>query len=296
MRIWSLILTSVVFCGLSFLYFYGTGSQDGRVSSEKTNVTFVAKSAETEAEPVGLVAKPGANLSHLREAEPQPGPVNVAVPVSTQSPSVPVVELSAIVPTDARTRIAITRGLQNELARLNCYRGPRDGRWSAALTYSANSFVRGANLNREVVGPDYGLLDAARKAKGKICAAPVCYSKTGDGCDDDVRAAKLFDGENGTPTRQRKRGRVRGISEDGLYVVPQDGVIQRPDEYGVGRVGELGGNDDYFGTVDDDAMGLGGPPPGQVVSQQKVLKKKPTPRRRSRDAVEEIFKHPLGRM
>ena len=211
--------------------------------------------------------------------------------------AVPVVELSAIQPTDARTRIAITRGLQTELARLGCYKGPEDGRWSRALTYSVKSFAAGANINREITGPDYGLLDAARRARGRICAIPVCHSKAGRGCDENVRATKLRDRDDKVRRGGRQNARSKGISEGGqIYVIGEDGSIGAgaPVDNVTGAYSDSNpGENSDFGNG-QPAMGLGGPRPQGVVRRKKVSE--PKVPRRSHDPVQSIFKHPLGQM
>ncbi len=300
MRIRFLLSTTLILGGLALIGAYGPEIGVGGHQAVPGNYIVPEAVTPTQAQ-LGQVpaAENSAGIAAHSETD---DPSTQMTAVSTHSPAaVPVVELSAIRPTDPRTRSAITRGLQEELTRLNCYRGPKDGRWSVALSYSARSFVRGANLNREVAGPDYGLLDAARKARGKICAAPVCYSKRGQGCDEKVRATKLIDGKDKATHKKGRKAKSRGISENGqIYIIGEDGSLEAqgggvdtPFETTTTYAPDVGAQDGAGGYNGEPAMGLGGPPVGYR-KPKKVIKRKPV--RRARDPVESIFMHPLGRM
>jgi hypothetical protein len=102
--------------------------------------------------------------------EPKPEPKidqSVAVPADTWR--VKVTPALPPVPAGDDANLTLTLDLQKELARLGCYRGRADGRWSLALATAVKDFNARVNAVLPTDRPDYAQLALARSQKLAVC-------------------------------------------------------------------------------------------------------------------------------
>jgi hypothetical protein len=124
----------------------------------------------------------------VADAPAQSAPLTITVSDNRVWPSAAVSRTVGAPQADASAQSALTRDLQSELARLGCYSGPLDGRWSPAVRYALQDFTIRVNSTLSVDGPDVALLSLARSETSPVCGASATVSvseqmATGAGSD-----------------------------------------------------------------------------------------------------------------